>query len=627
MKKIFFTFILLFFISIIGFAQRTITGTVTDENQEIIMFASVKVKGTEIGTTTDFDGKYKIEIPEMEKPILVFSYIGIVAKEIEVKKDINIIDVELLMVATLDEIVVTYAIPLIVQDNTSSGHVVTGKEIPKLSKKRRFGKKKTKKKPLKSPEPNSESYARINENTFATVKRKPLSTFSIDVDKAAYSNIRRFINNGEKPSKDAVRIEEMINYFNYDYATPKDEHPIVVHTELGNCPWNEKHQLIKVGLKAKELSKDNLPPSNLVFLLDVSGSMGSSLQLVKEAMAILVEELREEDKVSIVVYAGATGLVLEPTSGSDKETILNAMNKLQAGGGTAGGAGIQLAYKVAEEQFMKGGNNRIILATDGDFNIGMSSNRAMEDLIVEKRETGIYLTCLGFGMGNYKDDKMELLADKGNGNYAYIDTKDEAVKVFQTEFSGTMFTIAKDVKFQLEFNPAVVAAYRLIGYENRLLEEEDFDNDAKDAGEIGIGHTVTALYEIIPVDVESAFLQKKQKLKYQRNKANRNKKTAELLTVKLRYKPIESKKSIKLEYPVKYNLPKNNSVDFQFASSIALFGMLLRDSEYIKNGNYEMALELAKKGKGDDEKGYRKEYIELIQKVDVKLISAETEED
>lgn len=615
MKKVFFTFTLLFFISMIGFAQQTITGKVTDENQEPLIGVTVQIKGTVTGVLTDLDGEYKIQIPEMEKPTLVFTYIGLETKEVVVG-EASIIDVELTgNDGILEEVVVV---------GYGTRSKLRGK-IAGLSSRNSRSKKRSKR--LKSPEPNSESYARINENTFATVKRKPLSTFSIDVDKAAYSNVRRFINNGQKPSKDAVRIEEMINYFNYDYEAPTDEHPIVVHTELGNCPWNETHQLIKVGLKAKELPKDNLPPSNLVFLLDVSGSMGSSLQLVKEAMAVLVEELRAEDKVSIVVYAGASGLVLEPTSGNDKKTILNAMDKLQAGGGTAGGAGIQLAYKVAEEQFMKGGNNRIILATDGDFNIGMSSNQLMENLIVKKRETGIYLTCLGFGMGNYQDDKMELLADKGNGNYAYIDTKAEAVKIFKTEFSGTMFTIAKDVKFQLEFNPAVVAAYRLIGYENRLLEEEDFDNDAKDAGEIGIGHTVTALYEIIPVDVESEFLPKEQKLKYQRNSTGRNKKVAELLTVKLRYKPIESKKSIKLEYPVKYDLPENNTVDFQFAASVALFGMLLRDSEYIKDGNYEMALELAEKGKGVDEKGYRKEYIELIHKADVKGISAAVDED
>jgi Ca-activated chloride channel family protein len=667
MKKIYFAIALMLLTSITLFSQssQSLQGTVTDENGEPLMFATVALKkGGQLinGAQTDFDGKYSLNNINAGEYDVEVSYVGYSTKTVSgvvifADKSLTL-NIEMSQGIELEEVVITYTVPLVEQDNTTQGTVVTSKEIDKLASKSingiitqsagvssaddgsaisirgsrsnatdyyidgnrvngsKFRKKKDKSQPLQSPEPNSESYANIKENAFKTVKREPLSTFSIDVDKASYSNVRRFIENGQKPPKDAVRIEEMINYFDYNYAAPTDEHPIIVHTELGDCPWNKNHQLVKVGLKAKEIPKDDLPYSNIVFLLDVSGSMSDDLELVKSAMSVLVEGFREGDKISIVVYAGAAGLVLSPTDGSDKQTILKALNKLKSGGSTAGGQGIELAYKVAKEQFIEDGNNRIILATDGDFNVGMSSNTAMEDLIIEKRKSGIYLTCLGFGMGNYQDSKMELLADKGNGNYAYIDSKEEAIKVFKTEFSGTMFTIAKDVKFQLEFNPAVVAGYRLIGYENRLLEEADFDNDAKDAGEVGVGHTVTALYEIIPVDTKSEFLPKEQILKYQKNGTGRNKKTSELLTVKLRYKPTDATKSIKLEYPVKYEISNNNNNDFDFSASVALFGMLLRESEYIKDGDFDMVLKLAKKGKGDDEKGYRKDFIKMVKKAD-----------
>ncbi|MFK7946972.1 MAG: von Willebrand factor type A domain-containing protein [Saprospiraceae bacterium] len=624
MKKIYFVIAIMLFTSISLFSQRTITGTITDESGEALISASVTVKGTTIGVTTNLDGEYSIQIPEMDKPVLIFSYIGFENQEIEVGTS-NVVDVVLSEGMQLDEVVVVgYGTKRL--RGRVSGLAKRKKKnknstssIPPTSPKPSAPQ--TPSKPLSTPEPHAESYARINENAFKTVKREPLSTFSIDVDKASYSNVRRFIDNGQQPPKDAVRVEEMINYFNYDYEAPTGEHPIVVHTELGVCPWNKNHELMKVGLKAKEIPKDNLPPSNLVFLLDVSGSMIDDIELVKSAMKVLVKQLREEDKVSIVVYAGAAGLVLAPTDGSNKDKIMNALDGLRAGGSTAGGAGIRLAYKTAKEQFIEGGNNRIILATDGDFNIGMSSDRAMEDLIVEKRKSGIYLTCLGFGMGNYQDAKMEILADKGNGNYAYIDSKDEAIKVFQNEFSGTMFTVAKDVKFQLEFNPAVVAGYRLIGYENRLLEEEDFDDDTKDAGEIGIGHTVTALYEIIPTGVESEFLPEEQKLKYQKNGTGFDRKKSEILTVKLRYKPTDATESIKLEYPIKYNLEETNSNDFYFASSVALFGMTLRKSEFIKDGNDEMIVNLATKGQGNDKNGYRKEFIEIVKKANGKNLA------
>jgi len=341
----------------------------------------------------------------------------------------------------------------------------------------------------------SEAYNEIKENEFEHVAFSPLSTFSIDVDKAAYSNIRRHINNGNKVPTDAVKLEEMINYFNYDYKQPTGKHPFAINTEVSNSPWDKNSKIVKIGLQGKELATEEVPPSNLVFLIDVSGSMSdyNKLPMLKSAFKLLVNKLRNHDKVSIVVYAGAAGVVLEPTSGDNKSKIINALDNLQAGGSTAGGEGIELAYEIAQQNFIKKGNNRIVLATDGDFNVGASSDTAMEDLIVEKRKSGVFLTVLGFGMGNYKDSKLETLADKGNGNHAYIDTMQEANRVLGTEFSGTLFTIAKDVKIQVEFNPAKVEAYRLIGYENRMLEDKDFKDDTKDAGELGSNHSVTAL--------------------------------------------------------------------------------------------------------------------------------------
>ena len=347
---------------------------------------------------------------------------------------------------------------------------------------------------------NTESYGDITENGYRDPLRAPYSTFSIDVDNASYSNVRRFINLGQQVPVDAVRIEEMVNYFKYDYPKAEDGQPFSVYTETGICPWNKNHYLLHIGLRGKDIEKSELPPSNLVFLLDVSGSMDepTKLPLLKAAFGMLVSELRAQDRVAIVVYAGAAGVVLESTPGNRKEVIMQALDKLQAGGSTAGGQGIMLAYKIAEKNFIREGNNRIILATDGDFNVGVSDNASMERLVEEKRGLGVYMTVLGFGMGNIKDDKMEIIADKGNGNYAYIDNIQEARRVLVREFGGTLFTIAKDVKFQVEFNPAFVRSYRLVGYENRILNDEDFNDDTKDAGEMGAGHTVTALYEIIP---------------------------------------------------------------------------------------------------------------------------------
>ncbi|MGR3792052.1 vWA domain-containing protein [Flavobacterium sp. TN-1] len=469
---------------------------------------------------------------------------------------------------------------------------------------------------IETPEENrsEESYAEIEENKFETPNTKPLSTFSIDVDNASYTNIRRFINNGQEIPKDAVRLEEMINYFSYSYPQPKDNHPFSINTEYSECPWNSNHKLLKIGLQGKKMDKNNLPPSNIVFLIDVSGSMEeeNKLPLLKESMKILVKELRPQDKVSMVVYAGAAGMILPPTSGNEKNKIMNALDKLTAGGSTAGGEGIELAYKIAEENFIKEGNNRIVLATDGDFNVGASTDKEMEHLIERKRKTGIFLTCLGYGMGNYKDSKMETLANKGNGNYAYIDNMQEATRFLGKEFNGSMFTIAKDVKIQIEFNPNQIQSYRLIGYENRKLNNEDFKNDAIDAGELGSGHTVTALYEIIPTGVESSY--SPTQLKYTSKEGSQNLISKELATIKFRYKRPDGEKSIEMIQTVS-NLSKPlkiSSSDFKFASSVAWFGMKLRDSKYIENKQTEDIIALANKGIHNDLEGYKTEFIRLI---------------
>jgi Ca-activated chloride channel family protein len=442
----------------------------------------------------------------------------------------------------------------------------------------------------------------------------PLSTFSIDVDKAGYSNIRRMLNNGQQVPADAVKIEEMVNYFAYNYPQPTGKDPFSITADVVNSPWNPDAKLVRIGLKGKDISLENVPPSNLVFLLDVSGSMEdpNKLPLLKAALNVLVDRLREKDKVAIVVYAGAAGLVLPPTSGAEKHKIRDAIDNLSAGGSTAGGAGIELAYKIAMENFSKNGNNRVILATDGDFNVGASSDRSLENLIEEKRKSGVFLTCLGFGMGNYKDSKLETLADKGNGNHAYIDTMQEAQKVLGTEFFGTLYTIAKDVKIQVEFNPAKVQAYRLIGYENRLLNDEDFKDDTKDAGELGSGHTVTALYEIIPVGVKSKYLKDIDNLKYTQQ-TNQNF-AEEMLTVKFRYKEPDGDVSKLIVKTVK---DENKSIesandDLKFSAAVALFGMQLRNSEFINTKKKEDVIALAEAGKGSDNDGYRAEFIRLV---------------
>ncbi|MBN8784434.1 MAG: hypothetical protein ABS85_12420 [Sphingobacteriales bacterium SCN 48-20] len=465
---------------------------------------------------------------------------------------------------------------------------------------------------------DGEGYASIEENSFLSPRQEPLSTFAADVDRASYSNVRRFLESGNMPPAGAVRIEELVNYFDYNYPEPTGEHPVAIHTELADCPWNASHRLLKVGIQGRRIPTTDLPPSNLVFLVDVSGSMDepNKLPLVQASLHLLTDQLRATDRVAIVTYAGNAGVVLPATSGNNKQQIHNAIDRLNAGGSTAGGEGIELAYKIARQQFMKEGNNRVIIATDGDFNVGVSSEDELIRLIEHERKSGVYLSVLGFGTGNYQDSKMQELADKGNGNHAYIDQLSEARKLLVSEFAGTLFTIAKDVKIQVEFNPAGVQGYRLIGYENRKMAASDFRNDEKDAGEIGSGHTVTALYEIIPVGVKNDFLKGSDSLRYQQSN-NGIRYAGELLTVKVRYKNPSEEKAKELGRVV-YNDPLNwqqSSDHFRFAAAVAEFGLLLRESPYRQQANWQQVLSLARGAKGADPEGFRGGFISLVEAV------------
>ncbi len=466
--------------------------------------------------------------------------------------------------------------------------------------------------PTASPETSGEAYQGVTDNQFYGAKADPLSTFSIDVDTASYSNLRRFINDGKLPPKDAVRIEEMVNYFPYNYLQPTADQPFSINTEVAAAPWNPQHQLIQIGLQGKKIGIEQLPPNNLVFLLDVSGSMNepNKLPLLKASMKLLINELRPQDKVAIVVYAGNAGLVLPSTSAKEKSKIIAALDKLESGGSTAGGEGIIQAYKVARDNLIKNGNNRVILGTDGDFNVGVSSDEALVKLIEKERGTGIFLSVLGFGMGNLKDGKMEQLANKGNGNYAYIDSLAEAKKVLVKEFGGTLATIAKDVKIQVEFNPNLVQGYRLIGYENRLLANSDFKNDQKDAGELGAGHTVTALYEVIPVGVKTDF-------KFAQTNTTAVDKPTKLVNeigqVNLRYKAPQANESQLLSSAISQQTKPSASENLKFAAAVASYGMTLRNSPFKGNSSYSSVLELANQAKGADLDGYRAEFIRLVE--------------
>jgi Ca-activated chloride channel family protein len=613
MKKIYFAMLVLFTMQSFNTVQeRIVTGTVTSADDGLALpGVNVVLKGTKTGAITDVSGKYQISVP-VKGGKLEFFFVGYETLTMTIGTK-TVIDVQLkVSTQTLSETVVTgygavHRDAKVKRNNGTAGAPAEYKTNDGFYSYQQPD--------ATYEEENTEEYAAISENTFHDAIKDPLSTFSIDVDKASYSNIRRFINNGQKPPLNAVRIEELINYFTYDYPQPKGEDPFAIYTEISESPWNSKHKLVHIGLQGKIIPTDNLPASNLVFLIDVSGSMQdpNKLPLVKQSLAMLVNQLREKDHVAIAVYAGAAGVVLEPTPGNDKNKIIGALDMLQAGGSTAGGAGLKLAYGLAKQHFKTGGNNRVILATDGDFNVGESSNDAMETLIEEKRKDGIFLTVLGYGMGNYKDSKMEILADKGNGNYAYIDNISEARKTLVSEFGGTLFTIAKDVKLQLEFNPAKVKAYRLIGYENRMLKSEDFNNDKKDAGELGSGHTVTALYEIIPVGVKSDAYDV-DPLKYQSTKTDAVAKNSdELLTVKFRYKKPDEDVSKLIVHELRdsqVSLDKASD-NLRWSASVAAFGMLLRNSDYVKDFTYDQVTQLAQSARGKDDEGYRAEFINM----------------
>ncbi len=619
-KRVWFLAMMSLLLSIVIQGQtRVVSGLVTDETGNAIPGVSIISKVTSQATVSDALGKYTIQVTG-DEDILQFAFIGMKQQDVKIgnRTVINVV-LENDECAIEEVMVVGYGVQRkSILCSAVSSVSVRGSGRKGKDKKAKYAQQAYNAPNLYADDYNSENYASVNENGYKRVMQQPLSTFSVDVDRAAYANVRRFLNNGQLPPADAVRIEEMVNYFDYDYEAPRNERPFSVQSEMAVCPWNEEHYLLKVGLKGREIEKENLPPSNLVFLIDVSGSMNASnkLPLLKSSFRLLVNELRSEDYVSIVVYAGAAGVVLEPTSGKEKSKILKALDQLEAGGSTAGGAGLKRAYELAKENYQEHANNRIILATDGDFNVGVSSNAAMEDLVEQERESGIFMTVLGFGMGNYKDDRMEIIADKGNGNYAYIDNLQEAQKTLVSEFGGTLFTIAKDVKFQIEFNPSKVFGYRLIGYENRLLNDEDFNDDTKDAGEIGAGHTVTALYELIPVGAKDSqkWIKSVDQLKYQKKNEVITDPSDEWLTLKLRYKEPNGKKSQLLEEVVTGDVKAfaRASGDFRFAASVAGFGMLLSDSEYKGDLDYAVLRAMAKAARGEDEQGFKAEMIRLI---------------
>lgn len=600
MNKIFALLVFLLTLGGSGLAQeRMIKGIVTEAGTQLALAGvEVRVEGKQQATLTDQQGAFSIKAAE--KDILLFKFLGYETKKVKVGKKNSIKVVLQAMEALLEEVVV-------VGYGNKAQKRVTGSAMAHSNGL------------YLQPRPqNTETYGRFEENGFISPTKEALSTFAVDVDAASYSNVRRMINAGNLPPKDAVRVEEMINYFQYDLQGPTNGEPVKIYTELTTSPWNKEHQLMRIALKAKDIPKENLKASNFVFLIDVSGSMmgDNRLPLVQSSLKMLVDQLRPEDKVAIVTYAGSAGVKLESTRGDQKMKIKTAIDELTAGGSTAGGEGIKKAYQIARANFIKDGNNRIILASDGDFNVGESSDEAMEDLIAKERESGVNLTVLGYGMGNLKDSKMETLADKGRGNYAYIDNISEARKAMVTEFGATLFTVAKDVKIQVEFNPAYVQAYRLVGYENRLLEAEDFNNDAKIGGDMGVGHTVTAIYEIIPVGVKSSIIGTVDPLKYQNNdKPNLGSKNGELATVKFRYKDPKSDKS-ELQQTVVKDAPKafdTVSEDFRFATAVAEFGMLLRNSDYKQNSSFASLIARAKAAKGKDDEGYRAEFIRMAE--------------
>jgi Ca-activated chloride channel family protein len=599
-------------------------GRVTDASTgAAISAASVTVAGVTPGTQTDGQGRYELRFT----PVSVTGRITVVARRIgytsrsvpvDLKGQLDItVDFALTAATTrLEEVIVAGVAGRVSRDAAGAaaksvphskvaGVMAPAANAPGIRRQREPG--------------NTEGYAVIDENPFLLANERALSTFSVDVDRASYSNVRRFLTEGKRPPKDAVRIEELVNYFPYSYPEPRAGDPVSISTNVAAAPWNRSHRLVMIGLKARSIATASLPPNNLVFLLDVSGSMDSpdKLPLVKSAFELLVNQLRPQDRVSIVVYAGSAGLVLPSTSGSNKETILDAITRLEAGGSTAGGAGLRLAYDVAKTNFIRNGNNRVILATDGDFNVGESSDAAMVRLIEERRATGVFLTALGFGTGNLKDSKLEQLADRGNGHYAYVDNLLEAKKVFVRELGATLRTVAKDVKLQIEFNPQRVTAYRLIGYENRLLNDADFADDSKDAGDMGAGHTVTALYEVVPVGAPmDSLIPKVSGFRYRKSPpASGSASSRELLYVKLRYKEPDGSTSRLMTRVVPDAIAAASS-DFAFASAVAEFGLLLRDSKYKGRASFSSVSELARATLGNDPDGLRQEFLALVRKAE-----------
>ncbi|WP_286736902.1 MULTISPECIES: vWA domain-containing protein [Sphingobacterium] len=605
-------FVIGLLLSLGGYAKQgyEVRGKVVDANTGMaIVGVQVNNAATKAHVQTDDKGNYRIQVLD-GKNMLIFSHIGYLEQRIAVNHRSKV-DVALAQQNNaLDEVVVTgyehkakRQTASVMNVNAAMYGQVSGLYIRGTAY---------------VPNQNQESYQKLKENSFINPLKEPLSTFAADVDAASYSNVRRFINSGTLPEKDAVRVEEMINYFQYQVAGPKNGEPVNIVTELTKAPWNTTHQLMRVTLKAKDIPTANLKASNLVFLIDVSGSMmgPGRLPLVKASLKMLVDQLRAVDHVAIVTYAGSAGVKLESTPGDEKMKIKSAIEELEAGGSTAGAAGIKKAYEIAKQQFIKGGNNRIILASDGDFNVGESSDESMEELISKESKSGVFLTVLGYGMGNLKDSKMEILADKGHGNYAYIDNISEARKAMVTEFGGTLFTVAKDVKIQVEFNPSYVQAYRLVGYENRLLEAEDFNNDQKMGGDMGVGHVVTALYEIVPVGVASGLIGTVDPLKYQQQADQAaGRRNAELATVKFRYKEPEGEKSKLQQKVVGTSVTELNSVseDLRFVTAVAELGLLLRDSDFKQKANFDQLIARAKASKGKDEEGYRAEFIRIAE--------------
>lgn len=600
-----------------------IKGKIMDSSTlEAVPFAKIELKDINQNlirtVSSDFDGKFSFENVSPGVYNLVTHHVEFkttIIKEVKVEAEkITFIDIKLGEQEELQELeeveIRTFNQPLINKDGgaVQSIHREDISQMPI----RGMHKVAASRNHIDYNGQQQESYTAIEENGFKEVSTSPLSTFSIDVDAASYSNVRRHLKQGNLPPKDAVRVEEFINYFSYDYPNPKGEDPFSITTEFSENPWNPRTKLVHIGLQGQRIETDNLPNSNLVFLIDVSGSMQqhNRLPLVKKSLTMLVDNLNPEDRVAIVVYSGAAGEVLPSTPASDKAAILEAINRLEAGGSTAGGAGIKLAYQVAARNLVKEGNNRVIICTDGDFNVGQTSDGEMHRLIEKERESGVFLTCLGYGMGNYKDSKLETLADKGNGNYAYIDDLMEAKKVLVNEMGATLVTIAKDVKLQIEFNPNIVKTYRLVGYENRLLNNEDFNDDKKDAGELGAGHSVTAIYEVELAN-DSRGDAMVDPLKYQELVASDNR--SEVLTVKFRYKAPNGVKSKLISEVVRVgDFKKKASEDFNWSASVAMFAMHLRDSEYLKDVDLNKIKKLAQSSIGKDVRGYRSEFMQIL---------------